>query len=560
MQQLPRKRLYQIPPITITRLLLFFTTLIILINFITSANSNSDSIAKVTSENKTQKIKNIIVIIFPGGKSHHFVMKKLFDFAINTKNKSNYNYNFHMVVHNYDKDFWENAPEAYKIYGFGDKEKFDIIFNKALDKVREDPIFGYDTFSKAMIHIINEFGDSKIINEIQKTKYDMIISDIPNSIFKFIKKKLDIKLSLFLSPPAVPNLFYGLFELNPVTLPALGSPFTDKLTFWQRLQNLVFVYGFQAMGFKFMNQQMNVFRNKGYNLDRDDYNYFAYDSLIMIQFPMGFAFNISRPPNFIFLNYITPTEPKSFEKDDKDLHNFLNIYKKNVYISQGTIFKNIDFSKIIKFFDELSDIGFILSIKKEVSDKYKFPKNVHLKHWVNQNNLLGDKRINAFVSHGGINSILEAIYHKKPVIALGVALDQVNTAGMVKTRETGISFFSQKDITPENLIPAIKDILEDDNKYLRNTEKMSEILKVNKPATEEFSFWLEYGFNFGYDHLIIKAYSHLESFQFYNIDIILCFILLICLIIWFIKKLILRILSFVFKKNEEENNQKIKIE
>ena len=180
----------------------------------------------------------------------------------------------------------------------------------------------------------------------------------------------------------------------------------------------------------------------------------------------------------IFLNYITPNEPKSLEKEDINLHNFLNIYKKNVYVSQGTIFKNFDFNIIIKVFEKLSDVGFVLSIKKEVLDKYEFPKNVHLKQWVNQNDLLGDKRINAFVSHGGINSIVEAIYHKKPTIALGVSIDQVNTASMVKTRETGISFFSQRDIIAENLIPSIKTLLEEDNKYLKNTERMSKILSM----------------------------------------------------------------------------------
>lgn len=238
----------------------------------------------------------------------------------------------------------------------------------------------------------------------------------------------------------------------------------------------------------------------------------------------------------------------SIKESDLETDKFLDKYNKNVYMSQGTIFKNMEFDRILRIFEELSDVGFVLSIKKEVSDLYKFPKNVHLKTWVNQNNLLGDKRINAFVSHGGINSILEAIYHKKPVIALGVALDQVNTAGMVKTRETGISFFSQSEITTENLIKAIKEVLIDNNKYIKNTEKYSEILKVNKPATEEFSFWLEYGLKYGYDHLIIKAYGHFESYQFYNYDIIAFLVILVFVLIWLIAKLLKRIFSLICKK------------
>lgn len=572
MQQLSPIRISQILPfkkslnkIATKNILIFLTYFLLISNLIPTINSsdnnqnieNNNNNIKIVQENNNNKIKNILVIIFPGGKSHHFVMKKLFDFTLKQKNKSNFTYNFHILVHNYDKDFWEGAPENYKIYGFGDIKKFDIIFNKSLEKVREDPIFGYDSFSKAMIHIIEEFASSKLFNVLEKLNFDMIITDIPNCIFKFLKDNLGIKLALYLSPPAVPNLFYGLLEINPVTLPALGSPFTDKLSFFQRVQNFFFVYGFETMGFKFMREQMNVFRQKGYKLDTN--NFFVYDALIMIQFPIGFAFNVSRPPNVIFLNHITPMEPQKLENDksESELNKFLNIHKKNIYMSQGTIFKNIDFKRIIKIFEELSDIGFVLSIKKEVSDLYQFPKNVHLKKWVNQNNLLGDKRIHGFVSHGGINSILEAIYHKKPVVALGVALDQVNTAGMVKTRETGISFFSQNEITPENLRSAIRDILEDNNKYLRNTLKISEVINMNKPATEEFAFWLEYGFNFGYDHLIIKAYSHLETFQFYNLDIIMLLICLLFIIFWLIKKVLKRIFSlFGFGKNKDIDNEK----
>lgn len=552
MQQFYIKRILDILPFN-KKFLFYFLTIFIFLNIVSLAyanQNNSNKSSDTSISNNKKENKNILVIIFPGGKSHHFVMKKLFDFAINDNNRNQFNYNFHILVHNYDKDFWRNAPSSYKIYGFGDRESFDVIFNKSLEKVREDPVFGYQPFSKAMVHILEEFANSEIINEIQKTKFDMIVTDIPNCIFKFLKEKLDIKLSLYISPPNVPNLFYGLFELNPVTLPALGSPFTDSLTFFERLQNFVFVNGFRGMGLKFMREQMNVFRDRGHKLD--EYHFFAHDALIMIQYPMGFAFNISRPPNMVFLNYITPTDGKKLSIEESEMDSFLNIYKKNVYMSQGTIFKNIDFNRIIKIFEELSDVGFILSIKKEVSNKYNFPKNVHLKSWVNQNDLLADKRINAFVSHGGINSIVEAIYHKKPVVALGVALDQVNTAGMVKTRETGISFFSQKDITTENLVDAIKKILEDGNKYLKNTLKISDILSYNTPATVEFSYWLEYGFKYGYKHLTVKSYENLYYFQFLNLDVYAFLILIICIAYWLIKK----IFRAIFLNGED--NKKIK--
>ena len=195
MQPLSRsKHIPQMLQITLKNLLLYSLTFLIFANLIISTNINNNNTP--SQENSNKKIKNILVIIFPGGKSHHFVMKKLFDFAINAENKSNFIYNFHVLVHNYDKDFWKNAPKNYTIHGFGDENKFDPIFNKALDKVREDPIFGYDVFSKAMVHIVTEFSESELTSNLGKIKFDMIITDIPNCIFKFLKEKFDIKLRI----------------------------------------------------------------------------------------------------------------------------------------------------------------------------------------------------------------------------------------------------------------------------------------------------------------------------------------------------------------------------
>jgi len=504
-------------------------------------NSNTNNTAITNGDiNKsvTRLEKDILVLIFPGGKSHNFVMKELFDFSLEKEKK--FKYKYHILVHNWDKDFWEKAPSNdYTIYGFGEISLFDKIFNSALDLVRKDPVFGYSKFNKAMIHILDQFMLSgHLENSFRKIQFDMIITDIPNFLFKFLKTELKIPLSMYLSPPALPNLFYNLFEMNPATLPAIGTPFTDELTFFQRLQNSVFFLGTKLMFKIFMGEQVQVFKNYGYNYSDPDV--FVYDSLILVQYPQGFCFSISKPPNMIFLNYITPKDPIKIE--DEKISNFLNRFQKNIYMSQGTIMKNIRFDKIIKIFEHFSNIGFILSIKKEIADQFVFPKNVFLTHWVNQNDLLGDNRIHLFITHSGINSVLEAIYHEKPVIALGVSLDQVNTAGLVKARETGIVFTSVYDLTPENLIPAIEKTLENNNKYLLNTKKYSKILKINPKATETYQQWLHNGFEIGYQHLLVKAYTNYGFLALNNFDVGFVIFLILLLVLFLIKK----ILSCIF--------------
>ena len=73
---------------------------------------------------------------------------------------------------------------------------------------------------------------------------------------------------------------------------------------------------------------------------------------------------------------------------------------------------------IINYYKD-KNIGFILGIRKDLlsdNDIKKFPKNVKIIRWINQNDLLGDNRIKLFITHGGFNSICERIFHGKPMI------------------------------------------------------------------------------------------------------------------------------------------------
>lgn len=531
-------------------LFLLFQLLVI---FVTANHYSAKEPQRVQSQensnaNKNQlEEKNILVLVFPGGKSHNFVMKELFEYSL--KNSKKYKFNYHILVHNWDKDVWNKYADDYKSYGFGDKAQFDEIFNSALELVRIDPAFGYTRFNKAMIHILNQFMTSGLLEDVfRKIKFDMIITDIPNFLSKFLRGELHIPLSMYLSPPALPNIFYGFFEMNPATLPAIGTPFTDDMTFFQRLQNSVYMIGTKIMFKIFMGEQASVFKNYGYNYS--DTNVFLENAMILLQYPPGVGFSFSKPPNMIFLNYITPKDAKELE--DKSISQFLDKYTRNIYMSQGTIMKNLNFDNIMKIFEHYSDVGFILSIKKEISDKHNFPANVYLTTWVNQNDLLGDKRIHLFITHSGINSVLEAIYHEKPVIALGVSLDQVNTAGMVKTRETGVVFTSVNQLTPENLIPAIYETLSPNNKYLNNTKKCNKLIRMNEPATQTYLYWLEYGFDLGYDHLLVKAYQNLNAISLNNYDIGFVIILTIIFFLFLIKQ----ILKCLFCRRQKEEKAK----
>ena len=72
---------------------------------------------------------------------------------------------------------------------------------------------------------------------------------------------------------------------------------------------------------------------------------------------------MSFPSNFILLNTII------LEKiNDEYINNFLNQYETNIYISQGTIMKNIETENFFEIINncKVKNIGFISGIRKDL--------------------------------------------------------------------------------------------------------------------------------------------------------------------------------------------------
>lgn len=56
------------------------------------------------------------------------------------------------------------------------------------------------------------------------------------------------------------------------------------------------------------------------------------------------------------------------------------------------------------------------------------PNNVLLKKWLPQQDVLGHPNVKLFVTHSGLISTLEFLYHKKPVVLMPGFLDQFSNA------------------------------------------------------------------------------------------------------------------------------------
>lgn len=125
-------------------------------------------------------------------------------------------------------------------------------------------------------------------------------------------------------------------------------------------------------------------------------------------------------------NRITEKEKESDKTGDQKI----------VYISMGSILqKDRLLRTCIKAFAD-SEYEVIVSLGGRKSKSFSHvPKNVHMYPYVNQVDVL--KRTSLFITHGGMNSIQEALYFKVPMLVFPINNDQFVNADRVAKLQLG---------------------------------------------------------------------------------------------------------------------------
>ena len=127
----------------------------------------------------------------------------------------------------------------------------------------------------------------------------------------------------------------------------------------------------------------------------------------------------------------------------------------------GTINNNcLDFYQkcLNAFQDECYQVVMSIGNKTEISELQNIPKNFIVKNYVPQLEVL--KRADVFISHGGLNSVSEALYFGVPVIVIPMANDQPVVAKRLAELGAGLNL-NMTEITTEILNHMVHTVLTD---------------------------------------------------------------------------------------------------
>ena len=77
--------------------------------------------------------------------------------------------------------------------------------------------------------------------------------------------------------------------------------------------------------------------------------------------------------------------------------------------------------------------------KSRFSDVCQNTDNLKIVFWISQNDILAHPNTKVFITHGGVNSLIESVYHAKPVIVFPISNDQANNAANAVSKGYGIT-------------------------------------------------------------------------------------------------------------------------
>ncbi|XP_049287978.1 UDP-glucuronosyltransferase 2C1-like isoform X7 [Anopheles funestus] len=190
---------------------------------------------------------------------------------------------------------------------------------------------------------------------------------------------------------------------------------------------------------------------------------------------------------------------------------------------------------ILNAMERLSQYQFLWKFESDESKlPVPVPKNVYIRAWMPQNDLLAHPNIKLFITHSGLLSTQEAIWHGVPIIGFPVFADQFRNinycVGAGIARRLSIQHFQANE-----LVQTVKEMLGSDN-YSQKMKQMSRLFRDQPESPlERAAWWCEWVLRNPDSNLLQSRAVYMSWFQKYSYDVItfvLGVILLLGVITW----------------------------
>ncbi|XP_044063544.1 UDP-glucuronosyltransferase 2C1-like [Siniperca chuatsi] len=362
--------------------------------------------------------------------------------------------------------------------------------------------------------------DQELMRNMKDSKFDLMLADPCWGGGVILAKYLNL--------PLVYNVCWliateGHLAIAPSPLsyiPITGSGNTDKMSFFQRVKNVVLYLITQTQNHLVVKQIYQKICDK-YLGPNNDYKQLMLAADLWLM-RVDFVFEFPRPtmPNVVYMGgfQCKPAKPLP-----QHLEEFVQSSGEHgvIIMSLGTFVSELPADLTNEIAAAFAKLPQKVIWRHKGDRPATLGNNTLIVEWMPQNDLLGHPKIKLFVAHGGTNGVQEAIYHGVPVVGLPLFFDQHDNLLRLKERGGAKLLTINTVDKDDNFLKAIQEVLNEPS-YRTNMQRLSRLHRDQpmKPL-DTAVFWIEFVMRHkGAAHLRTESYR-LPWYSYHSVDVFL---------------------------------------
>lgn len=378
------------------------------------------------------------------------------------------------------------------------------------------PYYGYHLTKSTLIN-----KDVQLLMKSNQTFDLILLEDYLNEAllgFSHIFKSPVAMVRVFISQ-ASNSCKLGLYDA-PSVVPSIHSKFTDQMTFWERFQNTLLTW-------------FEIYVMCHLQIPKQDalYNEFFEDPKPSLKDLIGDVSLVLQNSHFS-ANYVQPRTPNSIDVGGLHIEQAPKALPENIAkimdsSDNGVIYfalgGNVDLNQLSvekknAIMTALKTTNRTVLLKMKGAQMVE-DDNILFNDWFPQNDILGHANTKLFITHGGIQSIYEAIYHAVPIVGIPLVADQFRNVAFAVRKGFGVAL-DLKFITEDAVLDAFAEVLQNES-FKRKADAISKIYRDRQHAPMETAiYWIEYVIRHNGPQDLRISGMEMGFIQYYSLDVI----------------------------------------
>ncbi|XP_035876105.1 UDP-glucuronosyltransferase 3A1-like [Phyllostomus discolor] len=437
------------------------------------------------------------------------------------------------------------VEKRYRVVLWFPPEDYTQEYKKYIDFFLHESLHGRDSFT----YLVKFMGmhatwcshllrSTDTMGLLKNESFDLVVVDGADGGALLIAERLGRPWVAVL-PVTFGGLSFGLPE--PVSyVPVFYSPLTDRMGFWGRVGNSLMVLFATWVEWSISAQFDDLISEHFPEDPKPDLLHVRQKAELWFV-NSDFAFDFARPllPNTVYIGGITDRPVKPIPPEfEKFIASFGDAGF--VLVALGSLVSSLQpqvLKEMNRAFGQLPQ-GVIWKCSPALWPKdVTLAANVKIVDWLPQNDLLAHPSIRLFVTHGGMNSVMESIQHGVPMVGIPLRFDQPGNMIRVEAKNLGV-YIRTEQLTAETLALKMKQVIED--KRYKAAAVAASVIRRSHPQTpaQRLVGWIDHILQTGgAAHLKPHAFQQ-PWYEQYLLDVALFLLVLTLGTVWLCGKLL----------------------